>query len=98
MAGMKRRLQFSLRNLLWATFSIVVGLSAFAINQWNDVANHGDVLFYGLVSLMVFSPFVAIGALFGHPFRGLLVGLVLVGCYFVALCLALDSGWIKTWG
>jgi hypothetical protein len=90
---MAMRFQFSLWNLLEAMIWLCVCLGSFAIlrtivnapiddDPWTGLAS--VVLAFSLFVLLVSSPFVAIGALFGRTRTGAFVGLTLVLLYLLA--------------
>lgn len=59
----KRRFQFRLRGLIWATFWASITLAAWRMDY--EPANHDLFLMVAIVALQFLSPFVALGALAG---------------------------------
>jgi hypothetical protein len=76
--------------MLWFSMS----LGAFAVSQWWKAPDQSPPLLVMIVAAIVLGPFVAIGTLFGHPFRGLMIGLLLAGAYAIAATIAISSGWV----
>jgi hypothetical protein len=91
----RRWCQFTISRILWATFWVALSLGALALLR-SDYKEPGQnlPLFIALVATLVLSPFVALGTLFGYPFRGLLAGVILVGGHVVPVSVAIKGGWI----
>ena len=69
------RFQFTIRGLLWATFWVAVCGAAWTLDlrgfdKWYPVQQAA------IIVALLLTPFMAIGALFGGPLVGLLVGVV----------------------
>jgi hypothetical protein len=68
------RFQFTIRNLLWATFWVAVGLTAWKVysssRPWVDSA----VIAIAARLIAFTCPFVAVGALFGRARLGFAIG------------------------
>jgi hypothetical protein len=90
--------QFTLARILGATFwmGVCFGLVALGNSspEIKQTIETSGALFVCVIAATVLSPFIAIGTLLGRPFRGLLVGIVLVGGYALAVYIAIDNGWI----
>ena len=72
------RFQFTIRNILWATFWVTVSCIS-----WIDYkpADQNPPLMFAMIAGRIVVPFIAVGALFGHAFLGFLVCFVLLGGY-----------------
>jgi hypothetical protein len=57
--------------------------------------DEGSRRFIVQMCVLVLSPFLAVGSLFGRPFVGLVVGIVLAGGYALAVYIAIDRGLIS---
>ena len=55
------------------------------MNRWEEFLSRG---------LLYWSPFVATGALFGRPWSGLFIGILLVTSYFLLVLMAINAGWV----
>lgn len=80
--------QIKLSRILWATFWMGVCFGAFALDY--KPADQNPPLLFLILSVAVLSPFLAVGALFGSPWTGLLIGIVLVGAYVAVVSLAIN--------
>lgn len=89
----RRWFQCKLSGMLGATFWLCVSFAFFGINR-SYPADDNPPMFFALIATMVLSPFIAAGTLFGHPARGLLVGIALVCAYVMAVYVAISRGWI----
>lgn len=88
----KRRFQFSVKNLLWATFWVCIWAAAFSFLKTFLSAHRpiGNLPWLTSASavwfpafLIICTPVIAIGAFFGRTRRGALIGVILA-----AICLA----------
>jgi len=98
------RFQFTMMGLLWATFWVAVSAAAWSLcfSLWRD--HKALVLIVALIG--VATPFVAFGAIFGKPLKGLAVfgELLLLGpeawlLIGVLIFVAMSSvaGWVRGW-
>jgi hypothetical protein len=62
--------------------------------QWYKTPDQNPPLLIAILATIYLSPFVAAGVLFGRPFRGLTVGVMLVAGYVLAVYIAVDNGWM----
>ena len=94
----RRWYQFTLARIIGATFWMGVCFGLLAIGESSpeikQTIETSGAPFVSVIASAVLSPFIAIGTLLGYPFRGLLVGIVLVGGYALAVYVAIDNGWI----
>lgn len=76
------RFQFTIRGLLWATFWAAVSAGAWTLAIRHMLSSE-DAVGLGILVLAlftgIFSPFVAVGALFGRPLMGFKVGALILG-------------------
>ena len=86
--------QFTLRRILGAIFWFAVCAGLATLSQWYKAPEQNPPLLIGIIATIYLSPFVAVGTLFGHPFRGLAVGVLLGGGYVLAVYIAIENGWI----
>ena len=91
----RRWYQFTIGRVIGATFWIAVCLGLVAFNSWCKEPEHNPPLFIAIAATILLSPFVAAGTLFGHPLRGLIAGVIVVGGYALALYIAVDQGWVR---
>jgi hypothetical protein len=89
----RRWYQFTIKRILWATFWMAICFAA-AIRHHSGKGPDDLSGFIASVAVIALSPFVAAGSLFGRPFVGLLVGIILVGGYVLAVYIAIENGWI----
>jgi hypothetical protein len=94
----KRWYQFSIRGILGATFWIAICLGCVELLRWWKAPDQHIELVVAIGAGVYLSPFIAIGTLFGHPLRGLVVGVVLVGGYVLAIAIGIFIGWIPFQG
>jgi hypothetical protein len=83
----RKRFQIKLSAILWATFWIGVCLASFSIDYQGDLP-----IRLLIFAARVFSPFVAIGALFDQPWAELAVGIGLAGAYIAVWSAAVRDG------
>jgi hypothetical protein len=86
--------QFTLRRILGAVFWFALCVGLAALSQWCKAPDQKPPLLIGIIATIYLSPFVAVGTLFGHPFRGPAAGVILGGGYVPAVYIALENGWI----
>ncbi len=92
---MAQRIQFGLRNVLWATFWVSVSCTAFYVLSGPDlrIPNKSALAVeFSLIFVGLWAPLVAIGALLGHTVR-----YMAVGGLFIALLLVLIWPHPATW-
>lgn len=65
-----------------------------SLTSWTHEV-HNPLLLAAIMGALVLSPFIALGTLFGRPFRGLLLGVVLVALYASVIAIAVITGWIR---
>jgi hypothetical protein len=73
-----REWQISLKGILWATYWIAVCIVAWrARHPWRGPGEPGYWFYFATMSFRFVPIPTAIGALFGHPWRGAAVGIAL---------------------
>jgi hypothetical protein len=84
--------QFKLRDIFLATFCAALWCGAFVANF--ESVGRIVVIFILIKLYVIIGPFVAIGALFGRPGRGAIVGLIALGLLAVVDYIAISNGWV----
>ena len=81
--------QIKLSGMLWATFWLGVCLASFSVDYQGDPS-----ICILLFSAKLFSPFVAIGALFDQAWAELAVGAAVAGAYLAVWSATVNGGLI----
>jgi hypothetical protein len=87
--------QFTVGRMLAATAWMAVFFALISLCSWWKAPDHNPPLLFAVIAAVLLSPFVAVGTLFGHPFRGLLLGTVLVAGLALAVYIGVNTGWIN---
>jgi len=98
---MSKQLQFKLRNILWAIFWLSVSGGSFSFlkchwhydplpSQQFPVWMTPPIVLL-LAHLVVWSPFVAVGALLGYTKRGMIAGLVAILLFWILLWIRIPT-------
>lgn len=90
----RRWYQFSLQAIFGATFWIAVCFGCIQLSRFWKYPDQHIELVVAIAAGIYVSPFVAVGTLFGHPLRGLAVGIALVGGLALAVAIGINAGWI----
>lgn len=84
--------QFAGTRILGATFWMAACFSAWYLLFRTPLDS--DAVGFVAIAVMVLSPFVAAGTLFGRPLLGALVGIGLVAFFVVAVVIGIAVEWI----
>jgi hypothetical protein len=90
----RRWFQVTVRRLIDAALWTSVTVAAYCLTRWWKAPDSNPLLLFAIVAALTISPFIAFGTLLGHRLRGLLVGITLVGVYAIAICIAINFGWV----
>jgi hypothetical protein len=91
----RRWYQVTVARLLMASAWMTVFFALISISSWWKAPDHNPPLLFAWTAAVLLIPFIAAGSLFGHPYRGLMVGVVLVGSMGIVFYLGVNAGWIN---
>src|SRR5437867_317687 len=90
--GTRRRLQFALKDVFVAVFWAALSCAAWTMDFRVNIS---PVLLVLVFAFRLIVPFLAIGALFGRPWTGTVMGFVAIGCYVVFSYCAINYGFVS---
>jgi hypothetical protein len=91
----RRWYQFTVVRLLEASAWLTVLFALISLSSWWKAPDHNPPLLFAWTAAVLLFPFIAAGSLFGHRFRGLIVGVVFVVGVGIVFFIGVNAGWIN---